>query len=385
MARPRQSNPTQNDIAAALGLSQATVAMALSPKHQHKLLPDTVALVQEKARELNYHPQRFARILREGRSRTIGIVYQTGLYHTHHERLKHVGHRIHASNYQTMGMDMSWFDQEEEAVQSRLLEAGVEGVILCSVGMEFQTEWADFCHQRGLPVVSLASTLRGEVDGASADMEEAFYQLTRHHLQQGSRRCLLMLSFHDPGFITVTGEGMKQRVAGYTRAILEAGGSIEADATTREALCLPAPRAVGEDGIIGEILYPEKRDTFDNVMDMARQLTAEIVLAGDLPDSLICSNDEMAAGAMASCLRHGVDVPGSVRISGADDSPVCRLLGVPLTTIRQPSQAMAQWSVDRLVHLIEHRGEATPPQIRAFPCELVVRESTALLPQLIPA
>ena len=58
-------NPTMNDIAAASGVSQATVSMVLNQRTQGRVSPSTAERVLATAEELGYRTNTHAKALRE--------------------------------------------------------------------------------------------------------------------------------------------------------------------------------------------------------------------------------------------------------------------------------------------------------------------------------
>ncbi len=379
MSHPRQNSfgPTQKDIGEALTLSQSTVALALNPKHQHKLPPETVALIQAKAQELGYRPQRMARILRNGRSHTIGAVYRSGVYHAPQERVKFLAQSAIKAGYQLVALDLDWFGTDQRAAQDYLLGAAVEGIVLCNIHQGFHSSWLEFFQERSLPFVSLGSSNPGLEDSMQADIRGALRHLTEHHLSMGSQHLVLLLPFHNAGYKGPLGETVTQRLEGFTEAIRAAGGEVFTDSSRRKIDGIPArPSKARRPAITGEIVYPEKTDEFENAFELGH-FQAGVIIRSNLPaDSLICSNDQVAAGALAACLEQGIAVPKTMRISGLDDAPFSRFCGVPLTTAQQPSLAMAQWSIERIVQLIEDPAERRKPQTRILPCKILLRQST---------
>jgi len=72
--------------------------------------------------------------------------------------------------------------------------------------------------------------------------------------------------------------------------------------------------------------------------------------------------------------QRGLSVPGDVSVVGFDDSPLIAFADPPLTTIRQPVEAMGAAAVDALLE--EINGNALHRAEFVFQPELVVRGST---------
>jgi DNA-binding LacI/PurR family transcriptional regulator len=90
---------------------------------------------------------------------------------------------------------------------------------------------------------------------------------------------------------------------------------------------------------------------------------------------IICASDPLALGAIRAVRRLGLRVPADVSVVGYDDSPLMTCTDPPLTTIRQPIEAMGRAAVKLLANQID--GTLATPERLLFEPELVVRGSTA--------
>ncbi|MCW3048205.1 MAG: LacI family transcriptional regulator [Solirubrobacterales bacterium] len=90
--------------------------------------------------------------------------------------------------------------------------------------------------------------------------------------------------------------------------------------------------------------------------------------------ALVCASDLLALGAVRAIRRAGRAVPGDVSVIGFDDSTFMSLTDPPLTTVRQPIEAMGRAAVDQLAAFIEGAESSTEEML--FEPELVVRGST---------
>ncbi|MEJ5309535.1 MAG: substrate-binding domain-containing protein [Anaerolineae bacterium] len=95
------------------------------------------------------------------------------------------------------------------------------------------------------------------------------------------------------------------------------------------------------------------------------------------PWAVISANDDMAIQAMTVLREYGLRVPEDVIVVGFDDSFVAQNLDVPLTTVRQPTQAIGHRAMEMLLQRL--RGEPVEPIVKV-PAELVVRRSCGCLP-----
>ena len=93
---------------------------------------------------------------------------------------------------------------------------------------------------------------------------------------------------------------------------------------------------------------------------------------------IICASDPLALGAVRAARRSGLDVPGDLSVVGYDDSPLMACTEPPLTTVRQPIEAIGRAAVELLAGQIE--GSSIAPEELYFEPEIVARGSTASAP-----
>jgi len=96
--------------------------------------------------------------------------------------------------------------------------------------------------------------------------------------------------------------------------------------------------------------------------------------------AVFAAGDEMAIGLIRALLDAGRRVPSDVSVVGFDDMPIAAYVSPPLTTARQPFDAVAREGLMLLVQAIE-KPDADPPPAADPPVELVVRASTAPPPR----
>jgi DNA-binding LacI/PurR family transcriptional regulator len=101
-------------------------------------------------------------------------------------------------------------------------------------------------------------------------------------------------------------------------------------------------------------------------------------LIGRGATGIICASDPLALGAIRAARRVGLSVPGDLSVIGYDDSVLMSCTDPPLTTIRQPIDAIGSAAVDMLVGQIE--GLPVSADELFFEPELVARGTTANAP-----
>ena len=90
---------------------------------------------------------------------------------------------------------------------------------------------------------------------------------------------------------------------------------------------------------------------------------------------IICASDPLALGAIRAVRRAGLSVPADVSVVGYDDSVFMSCTDPPLTTVRQPIEAIGRAAVEILTGQIE--GSPVSADELFFEPEIVARGSTA--------
>ena len=93
---------------------------------------------------------------------------------------------------------------------------------------------------------------------------------------------------------------------------------------------------------------------------------------------IVCASDPLALGAIRAARRAELSVPADLSIVGYDDSVFMSCIDPPLTTVRQPIEAIGRAAVEMLVGQIE--GAAISADELFFEPEMVARGSTANAP-----
>jgi DNA-binding LacI/PurR family transcriptional regulator len=107
-------------------------------------------------------------------------------------------------------------------------------------------------------------------------------------------------------------------------------------------------------------------------MESARLAAGRLIERG--VTGMICASDVLALGSIRAARRLGLDVPADVSVVGFDDSAFMSCADPPLTTVRQPIDAMGRAVVTLLGSQIE--GSQAADDELLFEPELVVRGST---------
>ncbi|MFF2810426.1 LacI family DNA-binding transcriptional regulator [Streptomyces sp. NPDC058000] len=240
----------------------------------------------------------------------------------------------------------------EDELTEMLVDRGVAGIIFVS-GLHADTSADMGRYERlrgqGVPFV-LINGFSDKVQApfVSPDDRAAVELAVTHLTALGHRRIGLALG--PKRFVPV-----QRKIDGFLRCVQE---------------------QLGIDPVAAEPLVQHSLYTLEGGQAAAAALIEQGVTA------IVCASDMMALGAIRAARQRGLDVPREVSVVGFDDSPLIAFTDPPLTTIRQPVQAMGQAAVRALLE--EIGGTPAPHSEFVFHPELVVRGSTASAPKATP-
>ncbi len=92
-----------------------------------------------------------------------------------------------------------------------------------------------------------------------------------------------------------------------------------------------------------------------------------------LPRAVFCFNDDLAIGALRALKEEKISCPEQVAIIGYDGIERGKYVDPPLTSVRQPLEAMGREMVHILIQILE--GEKKLPIQKEFQPDLIVRRS----------
>jgi len=126
---------------------------------------------------------------------------------------------------------------------------------------------------------------------------------------------------------------------------------------------------------------PESRDPLSS-FEMGQKLTENLIKQKRHFTALLAFDDMTAFGAIRALGKAGLRVPEHCSVIGFDDVAASALCTPPLTTVRQPMEAMGADAVGIVlegINCVLEKREVTAHHRKVAP-ELVVRESTRGLP-----
>lgn len=298
------------DVAAAARVSIATASRALAGAQNAS--PEAVAVVLAAAEKLGYRPDPVARAMRSRQTGLVGIVipgFSNPFFAEVIEALENA--------MQARGLDMLLADSRGSVIDEArrvemLVDRKVDGmfVIPCD---EHASGLAIRGAQRYVPVVQIDRKVEG-IDGdyVGIDNGSGIRVLLKHLAEQGCRRAT---------FVSDRG--------------LSSTGRRRLDAFRSEVRQVEGIRATRP--ILGSF-----------TAQFGREAAVRLLRQRPHPDAVVCGADVVALGVLKELRAQRVNIPDDIRVSGFDGISFAELCDPPLTTVRQPVEAIATEAVTLL-------------------------------------
>jgi DNA-binding LacI/PurR family transcriptional regulator len=316
MKRQHERMPTIATVAEMAGVSRQTVSNVV--RAPHRVSPQTLERVQAIIREVDYRPNRSARALQ---ARSTGLL----AYRCHRpeetenlvlDRFLHDLCRAADEHEHHITLVSPVSTDQELAMYRELYRSGrVDGFVLSGThpGDQRLVGLVD----ESIPFVSFGQNWDAPEASTWVDVDGAtgIRLATEHYWRNGHRR-IAFLGWPDDGAVGA------QRRRGYVSAT--SGFRIE----------------------------PIEASCFDR-LDSAEAAATELLSRPDRPTAVVCVSDTAALGCAWAAQKLGIAVGAELGIMGFDDSTLTLIARPSLSSVRQPTDQVAQALIDRFIGLTQ--------------------------------
>jgi LacI family transcriptional regulator len=325
----------KRQVAKAAKVSVGTVSNVLN--RPDVVAPETLARVQATIKELGFVPNGFARHLRSGQSRTLGLIVPDVANPFFTEVARGVEDAASKRDYAVFLCNSDESASKEDRYINVLIQQQVRGVLITPADMK--SDRLEVMRERGIAVTLLDREIKGRKQCSVSVDDVHGGQIAIEYLAGLGHKNIAWVC--GPESIPQVAD----RGAGVTKAAKVAGAKIE---TVRVPLMNAAK---GEEA-------------------------AKKILELDvMPTAIFCANDLLALGVMRALLANKVRIPEQVSVLGYDNIEFAPSAAVPLSSIAQPSYQMGVTAADLLLNECEDGENHEHQQIRFQP-QLVERAST---------
>jgi len=330
------------EIARRAEVSRSTVSYALSGRRS--VSPETKKRIQAVIDEIGYRPNAAARALKEGRTRTLGLVIPPASLRLTDMQLGFVASVVEAAARADLDVLLSPSGGDHDRSFERLISGRrVDGVILMEIRLE--DERVSRLQRTGLPFVTIGHTAHPH---GTCWVDLDYATLTArcvHHLADLGHRHIALINRSTE--LVAAGYGPAQRALdGFTEAVTQRG-------LTGVDLCC------ADDAPSGEACIERLRDEYPEVTGIATL------------------NEAALPGIQRALERAGVTVPTDISIAGVAAKHWAEDFRPSLTAADVPTE-MGVHAVDLLLERIA-TPDAPPRHLLLTP-PISLRESTGPAP-----
>jgi LacI family transcriptional regulator len=328
---------TLNDIAAAAGVSRATVSLVL--RNSPLVHADTRARIEQHIDRLGYVYNRAAANLRRQVSSSVALVVNDLSNPFFAEFAAGVDEALAGADYVTLLGSTGESVERQDAVLTSLMEHHPAAIILSPAEGTDAARVMRVVGKR-TPVLVFNRELEGaDFDFLGLDNRRGAYLATEHLLSRGHRRIAFFGGHADSS-------SCRQRRQGYADALTAAG-------------ITPEPQWLIE-------CAPTR-------LEAATQ-TGALFVRDPAPTAAVAYNDAVALGLMLGLARRGRRPGHDFAVTGFDDIPESAMSVPPLTTLAVEPRARGRQAAALALARAQHTPDACARTIA--PVSLVVRESS---------
>ena len=328
----KEKRTSLNDIAKALNVSKATVSFVLNDKgDQFNISKEKQRLIKEKAEELSYVPNFFAKSLRQGETKTIGLVLPDISNPFYAEICKTIQEKLYDSGYNTFIVNTNDDVELEKVLMRELIQRSIDGMIIAPGNLI--NELIPILRSTHIPVVFTDRPGDENADFVGVDNVAEAEKLIRSFSIKPKRLVALVPS--PSGVSTI-----QDRIEG-TKIACEAA-NIDFD-------------------------YLD----VSNSQDIIDKQIADEIKKGT--DSFVALNNKCTLPTLSALNKLKVSIPSEVRIISFDDSESFEYMNPPISALRQPVAEIGAQSVIRMYERLKESKE--PGKHFILPCEFIARQS----------
>jgi len=301
---------TLKNIASYLGLSYTTVSRALN--NHKEIKPSTRKLVKETADSMGYVPNSIAQGLVMKKTKTLGLILPDITDSFMAELAKEIEIVSSRSGYTLFLCNTNWSKERTRNYVKKLIERRVDGIIMIPTSKDIS--FLESALKYDTRIIFIGSSLKEiEVKSIQVDNYKAI-KIAVFHLLAKNKKNIAYLGGGKELFVN------EERFTAF-KDILQSNN----------------------------LFNPKLVENFHEIRKDGYLLVEELLKKQIKFDSIIAFNDIIAMGAIKKLKELNIRVPEDVAVIGFDDSPISKILGVGLSTIKQPIEEMAKLAFDEVI------------------------------------
>ncbi|WP_316814654.1 LacI family DNA-binding transcriptional regulator [Pedobacter nyackensis] len=336
---------TLKDIAKALNLSISTISKALNDSHE--IGAETKQKVLDYAKKHHYTPNRMAKGLKEGKSRSIGVVVCSLDNNVIAQMLDGI-HKVSTDkSYQIIIMQSKESEKIESACIELLYAGGIDGILISPAYETIDFSYLVSLQKGGLPVV-LFDRLIDQIHThkVGADNFKGAYEATMHLIHNGYKN---IAHLNTNTILSIATD----RLNGYKQALADSGIACRQE-------------------LLRSCNYTGATTLNENLEEAIRYYMS----LKDKPDAIFTATDQISTRCLVILNKLGYKIPEDIALIGFTNTELAEAMNPPLSTVHQPAFEMGQLAAEKLISLIEKKNHDVDFETIMLPTEVRVRASS---------
>lgn len=336
---------TLKDIAKALSLSTSTISKALNDSYE--IGEETKKKVIAYATAHHYVPNRMAKGLKQGRSRSIGVVVCSLDNNFVAQMLDGIDKISTEKSYQIIIMQSKESQKQEIACIDLLYSGGIDGLLISPACETTDFSYLKNLQESGLPMV-LFDRLTDQINThkVGADNFKGAYDATMHLIDNGFRR-IAHLNTNTKLSIST------DRLNGYKQALSDQNINFNPS-------------------YLRSCDYTDTHKLNDDLEEAIRYY----MNLPESPDAIFTATDQITTRCLSLLNKLGYKIPQDLALIGFTNTELADAMNPALSTIHQPAFEIGQLAAEKLISLIERKHREVDFETIKMDTQIMFRAST---------
>lgn len=335
---------TLKDVAKKAGVSYNTVSLVVNKVN--KVAPETKERVLKAIKELNYQPNKAAKILASGRADTIAFISSKFTSDSAVHILREIEEGIHLAgmvyNYDLITYSTNGSIETKEKILNSII-AGKKADVIIMHGIKPEQATLKKLKNNKIEIVLIDETMEG-CNSINIDNEAGAYLATEYLINKGRKNIVYIGISPDK---SESGLFPMNRQRGYKNALQAHKLEIKNDL----------------------IIYVNENFTSEGKLMMAELFKRQKNI-----DAVFCAaGDNVAFGAIEAIREFGLKIPEDIAVIGFGDFSLASIFTPKLTTVREPLEKAGNEAFGIALEIMQRKLKEKKNVM--LKTELVIRES----------
>ena len=309
------------DVANSLGVSKTLVSFVINGRAKEKGISKVTAeKVMTKVKELGYHPNNFARVLRTGKSMTIGVVV-ADISNAFYARIcRNIENYCSKNGYNVFFCSSNENPKKEKSLLNMLYERGIDGLIV-SPTRKYSPELEKEFNAMDMPIVLIDRFFKGQ--------SYNYVVIDNYKISKNITQKLVDLGHKKIGFLAIKPlytTVMQERLSGYKDCLKENN--------------IPFSEEM--------ILNFQLKDLQDNFSDKIKTLFN----GKNSVTALISSSNKITLSTMEYLMDENIIIPDDLSFISFDFLDAFKVLNPPLSSVQLHAEIIGDKSAEMLLSKI---------------------------------